>query len=149
MVDVTGELAARIFALFQELVEEIPPGTASVESRRGKYYVDSVISLKPCNARAAAFWVHIQDKWPCVDVSFGSGTTVEVSDKSFDTLVALVKQLASAVIAGRCEERFGFLGIRGTIRVDATNVYRATDFFHPRLVPKTIHYEPYFLHPQR
>ena len=148
MVDLTGERAARLDALFQGLLEEMPPGTASVESRRGKNYVDSVISLKPCNARAAAFWVHIQDEWPGVDASFGSGTTMELSDKSFDTIVGLVKQLASAVIAGRCEERFGFLGIRGTIRVDATKFCRTTDFFHPRLFPKTVHYEPYSPHPR-
>ena len=143
MVNPTGERAACLVALFQGLLEGMPPGTASVESRRGKNYVDSIISLRPCNARAAAFWVHLEDEWPGVDVSFGSGTTMEFSDTSFETIVGLVKQLASAVIAGRCQERFGFLGVRGAIRVDATHVYWATDFFHPRLVPKTVRYAPY------
>ena len=111
----------------------MPPGTASVESRRDKNYLGDIISLKPRNARAAAFWVHIEDEWPGIDVSFGFGTTMEFNDTSFEALVALVKQLASAVIAGRCEERFGFLAIRGVIRVDPVKGYWATHFFLPTL----------------
>jgi len=143
MVNPSEERTACLVALFHGLVEGMPAGTASVESKRGKNYVDRIISLVPCNPRAAAFWVHIENEWPGIDVSFGSGTTMEFNDASFEAITGLVKQLASAVIAGRCEERFGFLGVRGAIRVDAVNVYWATDFFHPRLIPKTVHYAPY------
>jgi len=143
MANPHGERESRLVALFDHLLKGMPCGTAWVECRRGENYIDSIISVKPSNARSAAFWVHIAEVWPGIDVSFGSGTTIRFNDRNFDTIVGLVRQLASAVIAGRCDERFGFLGIRGAIRVDAENLYYSIDFFHPRLVPKTVCYVPY------
>jgi hypothetical protein len=85
-----------------------------------------------------------------IDVSFGSGTTLELpweaklpDDATFEMVLEVVRQLALAVIAGKCEERFGFVGIRGTIRVDEERVYRCTHFFYPRFAPRTVRYEPY------
>jgi hypothetical protein len=65
------------------------------------------------------------------------------NDASFDLLLERAKEMCLAVVAGRCEHRFGFLGIRGTIRVDETKTYRVTDYFHLRLNPKVVRYAPY------
>ncbi len=48
-----------------------------------------------------------------------------------------------ATIAGRCREYFVFMGIRGTIEVIEGNALTSSSFFHPRLLPKLVRYEPY------
>lgn len=129
----------------------LPPGTATVGSKRTEHDDGTVVWLKPSNRFAAEFSAHIEDGNPSlIDVSFGSGTTIELpwesklpSDATFEMVLGEVRELVLAVAAGRCEERLGILGIRGTIRVDAENVYRSTHYFHARLFPRTIHYEPY------
>ena len=139
MMSGSDERAGRLVAMFQELLRSMPPGTASVERRRTRNDDGTIVRLKPSNPGAAEFSVHLDDNHPALfDVSFGSGTTFELpsqaklpSDASFEVSLDVVGRLASAIIAGQCEERFGFKGTRGTIRVDATDVYRCTHFFPP------------------
>jgi hypothetical protein len=152
----TDEDAGQLIAIFHHLLGTLPLGAATIESRRTKNDDGTIVWLKPSNKRAAEFSAHLEDAHPSmIDVSFGSATTLELpweanlpSDASFGAVLEIVRELASAVIAGRCEERFGFLRIRGTIRVDASHEYRCTSYFYPHRFPRTIRYEPYGDEPQ-
>jgi hypothetical protein len=135
--------SGRLLKLFQELLDGLPERTATLESKRTHKDDGTIIRLVPTNLRAAQFGAHIEDGVPSlIDVFFGSGTAFEL-DGNVDELSELVRRLGLAVISGRCEQRFGFLAVRGKILLDGGKVYRCTDYFHPRLYPKTVHYEPY------
>jgi hypothetical protein len=135
---------ARVTQLFQKLLGGLPQGTAVVESERTRNDDGTIIRLVPANKRAAQFGAHIEDGHPfLVDIFFGSGTTFELENQDVDELMGLVRQLGLAVIAGKCEQRLGFLGVRGKIQLDEKAGYRATHYFYPRLFPKTVRYEPY------
>jgi hypothetical protein len=132
-----------LIRLFQELLNGLPTGTATLHSERTKKNDGTIIRLKPSNKHAAQFGAHTDNGSLCIiDVFFGSGTTFEL-DGNVDEMLDLVRGMGLAVISGECEQRFGFLGVRGKIRLDGGKVYRCTDYFHPRLYPKTVHYEPY------
>ena len=134
----------RLIKLFQELLHGLPVGTATLHSERTRKNDGTIIRLKPSNKHAAQFGAHTDNGSLCIiDVFFGSGTTFEL-DGDVDELLDLVHRLGLAVISGACEQRFGFLGVRGKIRLDGGKVYRCTDYFHPRLYPKTVRYEPYY-----
>lgn len=135
---------ARVLQLFQDLLGSLPQGTAVVESERTPNYDGTIIRLVPANQRAAQFGVHTWDGHPfLVDIFFGSGTSFELENQDTDELIGLVRRLGLAVISGKCEQRFGFLGVRGKIQLDGEPGYWATHYFHPRLYPKTVRYEPY------
>ncbi len=136
--------SVRVLELFEELLNGLPQGTATLESKRTKNDDGTIIRLAPENKHAAQFGAHTEDGGLfLIDVFFGSGTTFELENGDVDELLELVRRLGHAVISGRCEQRFGFLGVRGKIRLDGGKVYRCTDYFHPRLYPKTVRYEPY------
>jgi hypothetical protein len=133
-----------LMTLFQELLSTLPRGAATVESRRTRKDDGTIIWLTPTNPRAAQFGVHTEDgDHLLVDVFFGSSTTFELESRDIGELVELVRRLGHAVILGKCEQRFGFLGVRGDIHLDKEHGYRSTHYFYPRLYPKTVRYEPY------
>ncbi len=135
---------ARVLKLFQGLLESLPPGMAVVESERTPNDDGTIVRLVPVNKRAAQFGAHTGDGHPfLVDVFFGRGTTFELENQDADELMGLVRRLGLAVISGKCEQRFGILGVRGKIQLDGDAGYRATHYFYPRLYPKTVRYEPY------
>jgi hypothetical protein len=137
---------ARVLQLFQELLASLPQGTAVVESERTRNGDGTIIRLVPGNKRAAQFGAHTEDGQPfLLDIFFGSGTTFELENQDVDELIGLVRRLGLAVISGKCEQRFGFLGVRGRIRLDGETDCRATHYFYPRLYPKTVRYEPYLM----
>ncbi|MGB0045076.1 MAG: hypothetical protein WCC78_15275 [Terriglobales bacterium] len=145
MISITksADESGRLLKLFQELLDSLPERTATLESKRTQKDDGTIIRLTPTNPRAAQFGAHTEDGVPSlIDVFFGSGTTFELNG-DVDELLERVRRLALSVISGRCEERFGFLGVRGQIRLDGEPGYRCTDYFHPRLYPKTVRYEPY------
>ncbi len=145
MISITKSVdeSGRLLKLFEELLDSLPEGTATLGSKRTQNDDGTIIWLRPANKRAAEFGAHSEDgALSLIDVFFGSGTTFEL-DGDVDELLGLIRRLALAVISGRCEERFGFVGVRGKIRLDSGKVYRCTDYFHPRLYPKTVRYEPY------
>ncbi len=132
-----------LLKLFQELLGSLREGTATLSSKRSENDDGTIIWLTPLNKCAAEFGAHCEDGGlSLIDVFFGGGTTFEL-DGNVDELLELVRRMGLAVISGRCEQRFGFLGVRGKIRLDGGKVYRCTDYFHPRLYPKTVCYEPY------
>ena len=140
----------RVLQVFEEILATLPEGTARVEVRRTQDDTATVITLKPSNKKSSSLSVHREDGGgECVDVSLAGLTTLEFpweahlpKSPSFDLVLEKIRKICLAVVAGHCEHRFGFLGIRGTIRV-GEEVYRCTHFFYPRLRPKTVHYEPY------
>jgi len=145
MISITksADESGRLLKLFQELLDSLPERTATLESKRTQKDDGTIIRLVPTNPRAAQFGAHTEDGISSlVDVFFGSGTTFELNG-DVDELLERVRRLALAVISGRCKQRFGFLGVRGQIRLDGEPEYRCTDYFHPRLYPKTVRYEPY------
>jgi hypothetical protein len=150
-IESSDENANRLRGLFQELLNTLPLGTATLGSKRTKNDDGTIIWLKPAKKHAAEFCAHIDDvHHNLIDVSFGAGTTFELpsesrlsDDANFDMLLEAVRSMGLAIIAGRCREYFGFLGIRGTIKVSEGNVLRCSSFFHPRLLPKLVRYDPY------
>ncbi len=151
IIKASDENASLLMGLFQELLNTLPPGTAALGSQRTKNDDGTIIWLKPTNKYAAEFCAHIEDRnSSLIDVSFGSGTTFELpsesrlpNDATFDMMLEAVRAMGLATIAGRCREYFGFMGIRGTINVGHGNVLRCSSFFHPRLLPKLVRYQPY------
>jgi hypothetical protein len=147
----TDENATRLVRLFQDLLDTLPPGTATMESKRTKDDDGTIVWLKPAKTQAAEFSAHIDDNNnSLIDVSFGEGATFELpsesrlpDDANFDMLLEAVRAMGLATIAGRCREYFGFMGICSTIDVSQGNTLRCSVFFRPRLFPKLVRYEPY------
>jgi hypothetical protein len=152
MISITkgADESGRLLKLFQELLDRLPEGTATLESKRTQNDDGTIIRLVPTNPRAAQFGAHTEDGGLfLIDVFFGSGTTFELENRDVGKLLELVRRLGLAVISGRCEQRFGFLGVRGKIRLDGAPGYRCTHYFYPRLYPKTVRYEPYLHEPAK
>jgi len=151
IIKASDENASSLMGLFQELLGTLPPGTATLHSKRTKNDDGTIVWLEPVKKGAAEFCAHIDDVCnDLIDVSFGAGTTFELpsesrfpDDADFDMTLEAVRAMGLATIAGRCREYFGFMGTRGTIEVSEGNVLRCSDFFHPRLLPKLVRYEPY------
>jgi len=113
--------SVRVLELFEELLNGLPQGTATLESKRTKNDDGTIIRLAPENKHAAQFGAHTEDGGLfLIDVFFGSGTTFELENGDVDELLELVRRLGQAVISGRCEQRFGFLGYEA--RSDWTGV---------------------------
>ena len=140
----THDESSRVLQLFEEMLSSLPQGSATLESKRTKNDDGTIIWLTPANQHAAEFGAHTEDGGlSLIDVFFGSGTTFELENGDVDGLLELVRRVGLAVISGKCEERFGFLGVRGEIQMDGEKSYRCTHYFYPRLYPKTVRYEPY------
>jgi hypothetical protein len=145
------EGAQRLVELFQELLGTLPQGTATLNFERTEHDDGTIVWLKPTRKHAAEFCAHVEDRnVSLIDVSFGAGTTFELPsesrlarDATFDMMPEAVRGMGLAIIAGRCREYFGFIGIRGAIEVSEGNVLRCSRFFYPRLFPKLVRYEPY------
>jgi hypothetical protein len=151
IAETADEGAERLLRLFQELLSTLPPDTATLSSKRTERDDGTIVWLKPARKRAAEFCAHVEDRnLSLIDVSFGAGTTFELpsesrlpGDATFDMILEAVREMGRATLAGRCREYFGFIGIRGTIEVSEGEVLRSSRFFHPRLYPKLMRYEPY------
>ena len=135
---------ARCLDVLQRLLATLPDGIATLDVNR--HPSGLICRLIPANKISAEFGIHYD---VCVDVFFGNfGTTFEVdfgyksANPDFVAALSFVEKIGQAVISGKCKERAGFAGIRGTVEVDG-KPYRVTHFFHPRLFPKTIDYAPY------
>jgi hypothetical protein len=141
----------QLLLVFQELLSGVPPDAATTGYCRTKNDDGTIVWLQPSNQRAARFSAHVEDNNFClIDVSFGSETTFEfptesylADDATFEMMLEAVKAMGMSVIAGKCQERFGFLGIRGTIDVGRQRPLSMTSFLHPRLFPKVVRYQAY------
>jgi hypothetical protein len=149
--DISDKNGRRLVQLFEDILATLPTGVAALEARRTRDDRGTIVRLRPANAESAEFSAHVEDGYALVDVSFGRGATFELpwdadlpNNATFDTTLETVLAMCRAVIAGRCEDRLGFLGIRSTICVDEKRVFRMTDFFHPNLHPRVVRYGPYY-----
>ncbi|MFZ0808902.1 MAG: hypothetical protein WAN03_22095 [Candidatus Sulfotelmatobacter sp.] len=134
----------RIGQLMRDLLARIPSGSATLSVHRGPSGM--IFQLKPANRDSAAFGVHYDG---CVDVFFGTGTTFELpwesglpEDADFEAVLQWAKAMGEAVIAGKCKERAGLLGVSGTIWVNG-KPFKTANFFHLRLHPTTYRYAAY------
>lgn len=151
VVENTDEGAERLLRLFQELLSTLPPDTATLNSKRTERDDGTIVWLKPVKKNAAEFCAHVEDRnFSLIDVSFGAGTTFDLpsefrppGDVTFDMILETVRQMGLATLAGKCREYFGFLRIRGTIELSDGEILRVSSFFHLRLFPKLVRYEPY------
>jgi hypothetical protein len=126
------------------LLHGLPTETATLHSELTQKGDGTIIRLTPSNKHAAQFGVHTDEGSLCIiDVCFGSGGTFELDGDVNDSL-ELVRRLGLAVISGRCEQRFGFLGVRGKIRLDGGKVFWLHRLFSSEVVSKTMRYEPYY-----
>ena len=134
----------QVAKLMQQLLAGLPDGTATLGVRNDRS--GTVFYLTPSNEKSAEFGIHYDG---CVDVFFGRCTTFELpyesglpKDADFKATLSWARSVGLAVIDGRCRERAGFLGVRGTVEVEG-KPYRITSFFHLRLFPRTFRYAPY------
>jgi hypothetical protein len=134
----------QIARLMRELLDGLPEGTATLGVRHDRS--GTVFYVRPSNKKSAEFGIHYDG---CVDFFFGRSTTFELPyesglprDADFEATLSWARAMGLAVIAGRCKERAGFLGVRGTVEVEG-KPYGVINFFHLRLFPRTFRYAPY------
>jgi hypothetical protein len=73
------EGAQRLVELFQQLLDALPQGTATLNFERTDHDDGTIVWLKPTRKQAVEFWAHVEDrKVSLLDVSFGAGTTFEL-----------------------------------------------------------------------
>ncbi|HEY6338604.1 MAG TPA: hypothetical protein VIW68_08945 [Candidatus Sulfotelmatobacter sp.] len=146
LVNTDDPTPSRLAGVFQELLNSIPTGAATLETCRTKNNDGTIIWLKPANERSAIFSAHVEDdNSSLIDVSFGACTTFELptesrlpDDADFEMMLDAMKAMGLAVIAETCRKYCGFLGVRGSIQVAGQKPLKITSFFHLRLFPKLV-----------
>ena len=105
--------AADLSALFERIVGELPPGTATIQASNNK--VD-VLSLRPANPSAADFGV-VFDEYDVYSVGFELHQWEFPYERRYrkgeKDVLAEIEEMARAVIAGNCEyerRRFSLTG---------------------------------------
>jgi hypothetical protein len=140
-------MQAEVAALFQRLVDELPPGVAALEISSADHKRPTVISLKPTTSSAAEFGV-VCDDLEVDSVSFGLRAYWEFPyerryRKGEKDVLTEIEEMARAVIAGMCEEERGWFSITGRIRV-GDYTYTATNMPYFSKPPfRTLRYGPY------
>jgi hypothetical protein len=127
-----------LVALFHSLESGWPPGTARVEVKITKGG-GTIVELNPTRRDSAVCGAHAENGIPSVDFYFGDfGTTFDLPsegqfvDAAKDKVLDEVRELANAVVSGKCEERVHLFGTSGEISVDGRK-YRVTNLMdlHP------------------
>jgi hypothetical protein len=140
-------MLAEVTELFERLLSELPPGTATLHVYRVPRIGGTVFKLKPTNPAAAGFRVH-SDDFDVYGFSFGVRSQWEFPyerryRKGEKDILTEIDEMCRAVIEGRCEERRGWFSLKGTLSV-GDYMYEVTNL--PMLpVPPfwTCHYAPY------
>jgi hypothetical protein len=140
-------MIAELTALFEQLVSELPPGTATLNLRQLPRNAGTVIELNPTNPAAADFGVLCDD----VDVfnfSFGPISTWEFPyERRYRNgekdVLKEIEEMSRAIIAGRCEVTRRWFSMTGRIYVEGYT-YQVTDMpMIPRPPFGTHCYAPY------
>ena len=110
-----------MIALFQRLVDELPPGVATIEIVPADRKRPTVISLRPTASSSAEFGVACDDV-EVESVNFGLRGYWEFPyerryRRGEKDVLTEIEEMARAVIAGMCEEECGWFSITGRIRV--------------------------------
>ncbi|MFZ3263640.1 MAG: hypothetical protein WA172_06540 [Terriglobales bacterium] len=108
-------------ALFQQLVDELPPVAATVEVSPATEHRPTVISLCPANPAAAEFFVVLAGLDDIDSVGFGIHQWEFPYERRYrkgekDTL-SEIQEMARAVVAGNCEQERRRFSITGRIDV--------------------------------
>lgn len=136
-----------ISQLFERLIAELPPGTATLNITPVSKGRGTVVEILPANPRAADFGVHC-DECDIFSFSFGKLSGWEwpyerryrYDEKS---TLAEVEEMSRAIIAGDCEEIRRWFSRTGRIFVEGYT-YKMTDLPKiPRSPFGTIRYAPY------
>jgi hypothetical protein len=140
---VTGTTERLVTGLFQDILESLPTGCASLRIQPTKDPQIFSVSLVPSNERSAEFGTMVSEDG-IYSVFFGKKPTFtdfecpwEIGlprsaglDRHFD----IIRKMCLAVIAGRCEHHFERRSTRGLIHVSEKEVYRVADIGIMRLL---------------
>ncbi|HEX8838081.1 MAG TPA: hypothetical protein VF748_14165 [Candidatus Acidoferrum sp.] len=121
-------LVAKVTALFERLVAELPAGTAAVLVRQ--VAAGTLISVKPTNPASADFGVHADD-FELFSFGFGPRSQWEFPwERRYRNgekdILTEIEEMSRAVIAGNCELRRGPFWLTGKIHV-GDYAYKVTD----------------------
>lgn len=127
-----SQLVAEITALFERLVGELPPDTATLNVYRVPKGDGTVVEVRPQNTGAASFGVHVDDEFHLVDFSFGALSTWELPmerryRKGEKNILTEIEEMSRAVIVGNCEVSRSPFWLTGKIHV-GDYTYKVTDF---------------------
>jgi len=116
-------MKAELTALFQRLVDELPPGAATVEVSRATEHKPTVISLRPANPAAAEFYVVLAGLDNVVDsVGFGVHQWEFPYERRYrkneKDILTEIEEMSRAVVAGNCEQERRRFSIIGRIAVE-------------------------------
>jgi hypothetical protein len=113
---------AELTALFQRLVDELPPGAARVEVSRATEHRPTVISLHPANPGAAEFFVVLAGLDDVDSVGFGIHQWEFPYERRYrkneKDILTEIEEMSRAVIAGDCEQERRRFSIVGRILVE-------------------------------
>jgi hypothetical protein len=114
-------MQTEVAALFQKLLDELPPGVATIDISPADRKRPMVISLKPATSSAAEIWA-VCDDFGVYSVGFGLEVYWEFPyerryRKGEKNVITEIEEMARAVIAGTCEEERGWFSITGRIRI--------------------------------
>ena len=76
MNELPEDKGQRVLRLIQELLEDLPDGVASVETRRTNDGSGTIVSLIPTNTTSAPFSVHTDGNLNLIDVILGKYSTL-------------------------------------------------------------------------
>ncbi|MGH9587139.1 MAG: hypothetical protein ACRD3F_09330 [Acidobacteriaceae bacterium] len=103
-------------SLFQRLINELPPGTATIEFAPATERRPAAISLRPANSASAEFWV-VWDDREVHGVGFGFHEWEFPYERRYRNsekdVLTEIEEMARAVVAGNCEQerrRFSMIG---------------------------------------
>ncbi len=156
--DVGGSTRDQVMGLFQQILDILPAGCASLRVDPGKDADDFGVSVVPTNERSAEFGAMLFGS-RLYSVDFGKEPTFTTFEcpweinlprsAGLDRQLDVLAKMCLAVIAGRCEHRFERRSTRGVINVSEGEVYRVGDMhigrlFRPRRNPEVLQYAPYY-----
>jgi hypothetical protein len=113
-------IQAELTALFQQLVNELPPGAATIEVSSATQRRPTVISLRPANPEAAKFAV-VFDGFDVYSVGLGIHQWEFPYERRYlkgeKDVLTEIQEMARAVAAGNCEQERRRFSIIGRIHV--------------------------------
>jgi hypothetical protein len=114
-------MVSKVKALFERLLRELPLGAASLDIHTAPGDGGATVGLRPSNPAAASFGVHCDD-YEIYSFSFGSRSQWEFPyERRYRNgekdIVEEVEEMSRAVMAGDCEEKLGWLSLKGSISV--------------------------------
>ena len=101
-----------LIGLFDQLVDSMPVGKASVHIKRPPQIQREGVSISmiPANPAAAQIVADAAPGWPIISLVLGRSTFVEVLPERNMTRIEQVREMCDAVIQGRFEEDLTLVG---------------------------------------